>query len=229
LAGFATAARLGVAWVEIDARLTADGRCVVFHDETLERVAGLPARVDDVTLSVLSGLDAGLWFDSAFAGQRVPTLDAALVAIGGLGLGVNIELKRCRGGEARLVEEVAGAVSRSWPPRLSPPLISSFDGPLLARARDMVPRLPRALIIGRLAGGWRAAAARLACVAVHCRETQVTAARISRIKAAGYTAAAFVVDDPGRARELWDWGIDTVFTDSPGPVLAAWRAGSGAS
>ena len=229
LAGFATAARLGVAWVEIDARLTADGRCVVFHDETLERVAGVPSRVDDVTLSVLSGLDAGVRFDPVFAGQRVPTLDAALVAIGGLGLGVNIELKRCRGGEARLVEEVAGAVSRSWPPRLSPPLISSFDGPLLARARDMVPRLPRALIIGRLAGGWRAAAARLACVAVHCRETQVTAARISRIKAAGYTAAAFVVDDPGRARELWDWGIDTVFTDSPGPVLAAWRAGSGAS
>ncbi|MDP7242128.1 MAG: glycerophosphodiester phosphodiesterase family protein [Rhodospirillales bacterium] len=229
LAGFARAAQLGVAWVEIDARLTADGRCVVFHDETLERIAGVPSRVDDVTLSVLSGLDAGVWFDPVFAGQRVPTLDAALVAIGGLGLGVNIELKRCRGGEARLVEEVAGAVSRNWPPHLSPPLISSFDGPLLARSRDMVPQLPRALIIGRLPGDWRATAARLVCVAVHCRETQVTAARISRIKAAGYAVAAFVVDDPGRARELWDWGIDTAFTDCPGPVLAAWRAGAGAS
>ena len=199
LAGFARAARLGVAWVEIDARLTADGRCVVFHDETLERIAA------------------------------VPTLDAALAAIGGLGLGVNIELKRSHGREARLVEEMAGAVSRNWPARLSPPLISSFDESLLARARDITPDLRRALIVGRLAGGWRAVAARHGCVALHCREAHLTAARIARIKAAGYAAAAFVVDDPGRARQLWDWGIDAVFSDSPGPVLAAWRAGVGVS
>ena len=229
LAGFARAARLGVAWVEIDARLTADGRCVVFHDETLERIAAVPTRVDDVQFSVLSGYDAGAWFDAAFAGERVPTLDAALAAIGGFGLGVNIELKRSHGREARLVEEMAGAVSRNWPARLSPPLISSFDESLLARARDITPDLRRALIVGRLAGGWRAVAARHGCVALHCREAHLTAARIARIKAAGYAAAAFVVDDPGRARQLWDWGIDAVFSDSPGPVLAAWRAGVGVS
>lgn len=229
LAGFARAARLGVAWVEIDARLTADGRCVVFHDETLERIAGVPWRVDDVPFSVLSKHDAGAWFDPAFAGERVPILDAALAAIGGLGLGVNIELKRCRGREAPLVEEMAGAVSRNWPARLSPPLISSFDETLLARARDIAPELRRALIVGRLPNGWRAAAARHGCVALHCREAHLTAARVSRIKAAGYAAAAYVVDDPERARQLWDWGIDTVFSDSPGPVLAAWRAGAGVS
>lgn len=224
LAGFARAARLGVASVEIDARLTADGRCVVFHDETLERIAGVPWRVDDVPYSVLSEYDAGAWFDPAFTGEAVPTLDAALTAIGGLGLGVNIELKRSPGREALLAGEVAGAVSRDWPPRLPPPLISSFDETLLARARDVAPELPRALIVGRLPRGWRAALARHGCVAAHCRETHLTAARISRIKAAGYAAAAYVVDDPGRARQLWDWGIDTVFSDRPEPVLAAWRS-----
>lgn len=223
VAGFAKAAQLGVAWVEIDARLTADGRCVVYHDETLERIAGVSSRIGEVPFSVLSGHDAGAWFDPAFAGERVPTLDAALAAIGGLGLGVNIELKRCPGREARLVEETAGAVSRNWPSQLPPPLISSFDEPLLARARDIVPELPRALIVGRLPGGWRGAAKRSGCVALHCRETYVTAARVSRIKAAGYAAAAYVVDDPGRAHQLWDWGLDYVFSDSPGPVLAAWR------
>ena len=85
--------------------------------KTLERIAAVPTRVDDVQFSVLSGYDAGAWFDAAFAGERVPTLDAALAAIGGLGLGVNIELKRSHGREARLVEEMAGAVSRNWPAR----------------------------------------------------------------------------------------------------------------
>jgi len=35
-----------------------------------------------VTFSVLSGHDAGAWFNPAFGGERVPTLYTALAAAG---------------------------------------------------------------------------------------------------------------------------------------------------
>lgn len=53
LFGFRHANRLqskGLAGVEFDVQLTADGHLIVFHDETLERLCGLQARVDQLTL-----------------------------------------------------------------------------------------------------------------------------------------------------------------------------------
>lgn len=37
--------------IELDVRLSADGKAACFHDETLDRVAGVPLRVADSTLS----------------------------------------------------------------------------------------------------------------------------------------------------------------------------------
>lgn len=40
----------GLAGVELDVQLTADGHLIVFHDETLQRLCGLQARVDQLSL-----------------------------------------------------------------------------------------------------------------------------------------------------------------------------------
>ena len=56
LAGFRRAVTLGVPAVELDVRLTADGRAVVFHDHALARLTGHPGDVDDLTWDQLSRL-----------------------------------------------------------------------------------------------------------------------------------------------------------------------------
>lgn len=53
LFGFQHANRLqakGLAGVELDVQLTADGHLIVFHDDTLQRLCGLQARVDQLSL-----------------------------------------------------------------------------------------------------------------------------------------------------------------------------------
>lgn len=56
LAGFARALELGITAVELDVRLTKDGRVVVFHDSDLLRLTGIPRPVIDLTWDELAKL-----------------------------------------------------------------------------------------------------------------------------------------------------------------------------
>jgi glycerophosphoryl diester phosphodiesterase len=81
----------GIEWIEQDAQLTRDGALIVFHDDSLDRVArGDSTRciglVADRTLAELRSCDVGSWFNAEyperakpeFENARIPTLDAVL-------------------------------------------------------------------------------------------------------------------------------------------------------
>lgn len=92
LPGITRAFDSGAAGVEIDTRLTADGVCVLFHDDSLERTTDGTGALADTTLAELKLLDAGSWFDPSFAGTRVPTLAEALTTAKGRGI-VYLDIK----------------------------------------------------------------------------------------------------------------------------------------
>ena len=69
LAAFELALRQEADGVELDAKLTADGHVIVFHDQTVERTTEGQGRVLDLTLAQLRKLDAGSHFDIAFQGE----------------------------------------------------------------------------------------------------------------------------------------------------------------
>jgi glycerophosphoryl diester phosphodiesterase len=92
----------GAEYVEQDVSLTKDGVLVCSHDPSLERVTNVedvfPDRftevttngrttkrwfIEDFTLAEIKRLDAGVWFDARFAGQRVLTFQEAIDQIKG--------------------------------------------------------------------------------------------------------------------------------------------------
>ncbi|WP_431998300.1 glycerophosphodiester phosphodiesterase [Streptomyces fungicidicus] len=83
LAAVDRAAELGADWVENDVQRTRDGELVVLHDDSLQRTTDAeqvfpdraPWKVKDFTAAEIARLDAGSWFDPAYAGARVPTLE----------------------------------------------------------------------------------------------------------------------------------------------------------
>ena len=78
LPAFAACLDLGMGF-ELDIRTTKDGQLIVLHDDSVARTTNGPAQsVRNMTLSELKRLDAGSWFDDAFAEVRIPTLDEAL-------------------------------------------------------------------------------------------------------------------------------------------------------
>src|SRR5262245_86406 len=78
LAAFKKAKELGAQWLEFDVQLTACGEIVVFHDERLERTTNGRGWIHEKPYSYLKTLDAGSWFNSQFAGEKIPTLVEAL-------------------------------------------------------------------------------------------------------------------------------------------------------
>lgn len=106
--------------MEFDVHLSKDGRCVIIHDETLDRTTNGTGFVRDYTWAELSKLDAGSWFDrkneellaaleasgqladpnfqvnvptEKFAGERIPLLEEVLTWAKSVGMLVSIELK----------------------------------------------------------------------------------------------------------------------------------------
>src|SRR5271154_2810746 len=78
LAAFERAVELGAQFIETDIHLTRDARFVAIHDKTLDRTTNGHGPVRDLTLAELLKLDAGMWFDRQFMGQRIPTLEDVL-------------------------------------------------------------------------------------------------------------------------------------------------------
>jgi glycerophosphoryl diester phosphodiesterase len=81
LPAFAACLELGIGF-ELDVRTAKDGQLVVLHDDNIQRTTDGPSQsVRDLTLRELKQLDAGSWFDKAYAGVRVPTLEETLSLI----------------------------------------------------------------------------------------------------------------------------------------------------
>jgi glycerophosphoryl diester phosphodiesterase len=217
LAGLRKAKELGCLWVEFDARLTADGVPVLCHDARLERTTNGAGLISALPFSAVRDCDAGIRFGPEFTGESVPTLTEALLLCAALGLAANIELKADHGRHYATGAAVAADL-KQLAGRLPPLLVSSFhpwaltafaracDAPLGALFR-LVPRRRQELAQDHGVIG-----------ADHRR---LTRRQVGRIRDAGHQLAAFTVNDPARARQLYAWGVTSVFSDVPDIILAA--------
>jgi glycerophosphoryl diester phosphodiesterase len=219
-AGFRAARALGCAWVEFDVRLTLDRGLVVFHDDRLERTSDSEGRVARLPLATIRQADAGGWFGTKFAGERIPTLDEALLCCRELRLGANIEIKAERSRGAATVEAVADCLAQ-FAGGLGPILISSFLLDAVAEAAALMPSVPRGMLWRKLPRDWTDVAVRLGCATIHCGQVNLTAKAVAAVGAAGYPLLAYTVNDAARARQLFDWGVTSVFSDAPDIVFAA--------
>jgi glycerophosphoryl diester phosphodiesterase len=81
-AAFDLALEIGAPAFETDVRATADGHLVLLHDERVDRTTDGTGSIASLTLAQVQALDAGSWFDSRFAGERIPTLQGFLCRYG---------------------------------------------------------------------------------------------------------------------------------------------------
>lgn len=215
LASFRAAAAHGLSMVEFDVRLSRDGVPLVFHDDTLERTTDGTGAVADRNWAEIAERDAGSWFDHAFAGERVPSLEQTLRLCLELGLAVNIELKPDAPRAAETTRATLAVAAALWPASAPPPLLSSFVVECLEVARDLAPVLPRAPLFERLPADWRLQAATLEAEGVHLDHGFADEGDIAAIRAAGLSPRLYTVNDPIRRERLRAWGVAAVFGDFP--------------
>ncbi|MBY4946814.1 glycerophosphodiester phosphodiesterase [Cupriavidus respiraculi] len=214
LAAMRHGASFGYRMFEFDVKLSGDGRAMLLHDATLDRTTSGRGRMDALTFAELAQLDAGGWHSPAYAGEPMPTLAAVARYTRANGLHVNIEIKPVPGTEARTGAAVALEALSLWAGAEVPPLLSSFSEVALEAARAVAPDLPRALLLDRLPADWLERLRRLECVALDANHRELNAQVIAAAHEAGFRVACYTVNDPARAAQLLDWGLDGLITDA---------------
>ena len=214
LAAFRLGHAHGYRMAEFDVKLSADGVTFLLHDSTLDRTTSGKGRADALTWHELSQLDAGSWHSPAYAGETLPTLAAVARWSRANGVAVNIEIKPSPGCERQSGAAVALDAEALWAGADVMPLLSSFSEIALDAAREAVPGLPRALLGDQVPPDWRDRVARLGCIAVDVDHKVLTRERIAEFHAAGLRVATWTANDPARAAQLLEWGVDSVITDA---------------
>ncbi|HMA51077.1 MAG TPA: glycerophosphoryl diester phosphodiesterase [Magnetospirillaceae bacterium] len=219
VAGFALASEAGVAWVELDVQLSADLVPVVFHDDRLERTSTGTGFITERDYAYLRDLDVGGWFSPEFAGEKLPHWDRVLDLLIERRLGVNIEIKASDARGAVTAEIGLKHALAKWPDDLAPPLVTSFSRSAIDVAHKVAPQWPRGLVSDPWPEDWREVCARDGCATLHILHTSLTPERVAMAKDAGLAVLAYTVNEPEAAAKLWEWGVDSVFSDRPELLL----------
>ncbi|MCB1537825.1 MAG: glycerophosphoryl diester phosphodiesterase [Rhodospirillales bacterium] len=214
-----TAAEIGATWVEMDVKLSKDCVPIILHDDTLERTTNGSGKVADTLYTDIEALDAGAWYAESFAGAKVPTLEEAVDVILELGLGLNLEIKPCPGREVETAEAALDVLSRIWDDA-DKLLISSFQHVSLESAREMAPEWRRGLLIDTPMRDWAALAdyLKVSTINIDGRDLSLTREGVEAYLESGLGVLAYTINDPMRARTLFSWGVDGVFSDVPDAI-----------
>jgi glycerophosphoryl diester phosphodiesterase len=220
LAGFRLAKTMGCTWIEFDVRLTADGGLVICHDDRLERTTDGRGRVLAQTLAAIHELDAGKWFAAEFAGEHMPTLEQTLALCRDSALGANIEIKAERGYGRATAAAVAACLVR-FAGGSPPVLVSSFLAEAVSEIAERAPDAARGMLFRKIPRDWQGIAESLGCSTINADQLYLSERVISEVRSRGYPLLAYTVNEPARARQLFAWGVTSVFSDAPDIIMAA--------
>ncbi|HRY24604.1 MAG: glycerophosphodiester phosphodiesterase [Geminicoccaceae bacterium] len=208
----------GADYVEVDVQETVDGVPVLLHDRDLRRVASIDRRIWDLSAAELSAIDVGGWFDASFAGVPAPTLDAAVLAVGGEAK-LYIEIKTA----PQMPGLVGNVVARLQAlDAIEGTIVASFDRAVLDEVGVLEPRLRRALLVYSTIGE----PDRRDYDILSIRASALTPEQVVRAHRLGYEVHAWTVNDRREMSRLIDMGVDVIITDLPGELrsLLAERA-----
>jgi glycerophosphoryl diester phosphodiesterase len=211
-----------LAYVETDVRLTRDGVPVLFHDVTLERIAGVDGRIEDLTLDEARRLDVGAWYDDEFAGATIPTLDEFLAALAERpSARALVELKA--GWDRAGVRTVAGLIDRhNLRTRV---VLQSFSIDTLLAIRSASPSTPRIMLTRELPADPRPLADQLGVIGFGTPLASVRRepGAVQRAHEAGLVVLCYTLNSDTDWAEVHRLGVDGIITDEPSD-LDAWLA-----
>lgn len=215
--------------VELDIRLTKDGRIVAFHDSSTRRIARVRKRVEDESLGDLRALDAGLWKGARWRGVKIPPLEDVLAALPD-GKRLFIEIK-CG-------PEVLPALGRALDASGKPArqiVIIGFDFQTMKQAKEQFPDLPACWIASpkRWSFGRVPSAATLIAWAKSANldgldldaRFAIHGEFVAQVKEAGLKLYVWTVNSVAVARKLAALRVDGITTNRPLFLREHLRAG----
>lgn len=209
LYAFDAAINSGADFIELDVQQTKDGVLVVMHDQNLKRTTGVNKNIWDVNYADIRDLDAGSWFNPAYANARIPTLEETLQFIDNR-IQLNIEIKPTKHGSGTLEQDVAdlittyGDVNRCW--------VTSFSYSSLKSIKQANPDIRTGYIMSVAYGQFYSLQY---ADAFSLNKVFVTSQVVNSAHQAGKQVFAWTVNSVSEVRSLYYLHVDSIITDDP--------------
>ena len=221
LAGVHFSADTGLAAIECDVTVAADGVPVVFHDRSLNRMTGVSGDVTALSSDALATWP--LRFQGALTDQRIPTAFDYFSAVAQRSLFLHLEIKDHEQNLERLVPPILDALSAST---LSAEQVrvSSFSWRILEAVHALAPELSLGWASTVWSDNFRARLEQLPIDSVHLDHEAFTAGQAEELGALEKPVYVYTVNDPKEAMHLRSLQVAGVFTDDPVSLRGALRA-----
>lgn len=210
-AAFRRAIAMGAGFIETDLHLSRDARFVAIHDASVNRTTNGQGAVHDFTLADLRKLDAGSWFGSEFAGERVPTLEEILEFAKKHDIVFYLEIKPSGswGGEHALISALreSGEIART--------VIISFDPLILTNIRSIEPTVMTGLLFDGKIENPLGKAVDIGARQIAARGDLVSPKLLQDARARDLQVVCWTVNHPGHMRLLAEAGVDGIMSDYP--------------
>lgn len=216
LAAFRKAVALGATFIETDLQLSRDARFVAIHDATVNRTTNGRGAVHEMTLADLRKLDAGSWFGSEFAGERIPTLEEIFEFSKKHDVVFYLEIKPggSWGGEHALIGALrdSGEIPRA--------VVISFDAAIVMNLRKIEPTLMTGLLYDGQIEKPLDKAVEIGARQLVVRGDLVTPALIAEARKKDLQVVCWTINHPAHMRMLVAAGVDGIMSDYPDRLVA---------
>jgi glycerophosphoryl diester phosphodiesterase len=210
-AAFEHAVALGAGFIETDLHLTRDARFVAIHDLTLDRTTNGHGAVRDFTLAELRELDAGMWYDRSFMGERIPTLDEILAFAIERDVVFYLELKydAAWGMHHALVGALRGVENASRT------IVISFDPSQIENIRKLDPGIMTGLLVENPGNNMVSAAVNVGARQLCPISKLITPQLVEEAHKADLHVPTWTVDTPEEMKRVIAAGVDGVMSNFP--------------
>jgi glycerophosphoryl diester phosphodiesterase len=217
LAAFKKAVAMGATFIETDLQLSRDARFVAIHDATLNRTTNGEGLVHDMALAELRRLDAGTWFGSEYAGEKIPTLEEILAFSKKNDVVFYLELKPggSWGGEHALI----GALRESG--EIPRTVVISFDASIVLGLRKIEPTLMTGLLYDGQIENPLERAVEVGARQLLVRGDLVTPALLAGARKRDLQVVCWTVNHPAHMRALIAAGVHGIMSDYPDRLISA--------
>ncbi|NGZ14658.1 glycerophosphoryl diester phosphodiesterase [Vibrio aestuarianus] len=203
---------LGLDWVEIDVQPTKDNVLVVCHDHTINRCSNGKGRVDAYTLQQLQQFDFGSWFNQAFAGEPIMTLEELLILAAKHNLGLNIEVKVDQHDVSSVAQQLKQQLDHG-PMEKENILLSSFSHDIMRTLALHCPGYKLGVLSERLSKKNWQLLEEINAFSCNLNFRWTSKKHVQKLQQAGYQVWCYTVNNPKKLHHLQT--INAVFSDYP--------------
>ena len=209
LYAFSDAILVGADFIELDVQQTRDGVLVVMHDSNLKRTTGVNKDIWDVDYADIQNLDAGSWFDPAYANARIPTLEETLQFVDKRAK-LNIEIKPTKHGSDTLEQDVAELITRYQ--YTDACYVTSFSYGSLKKVKEANPEIRTGYLMSVAYGQFYSLKY---ADAFSLNKVFVTSQVVNAAHQQGKQIFAWTVNGMSEVRSLCNLHVDSIITDDP--------------